>query len=123
MNSTIRHLLIFFGICSTFLLLIICYVKLHVVTNCVFISDGNTTSIMVNKHIHEFIDNQSTKKCYLEINQTKYQAWLTFKDEENNNYTYWLSIDTSFAFNNQTSAINVDFGSLCIAKYIYYLVC
>ncbi|MDR0674814.1 MAG: hypothetical protein LBF36_00900 [Mycoplasmataceae bacterium] len=121
MNKTIRHLLIFLCIFGIFLLFCLCCIKLHIITNCIFTSDGNTNSVIVNKHIHELIDNEDIKVCRINVNQTKYKAWLTFKDEENKNFSYWLSIDTSFAFNNQTSTINVDFGSLCIVKYMYYL--
>jgi hypothetical protein len=43
---------------------------------------------------------------------------LTFKDQESDKYVYWLSVETSFSFNNQTIPINVDFGELSILKYI-----
>jgi hypothetical protein len=88
MSKTIKHLLIFFAIFLVFLLFCLSYLKLHIINNCVFTSDGTTTSITVNNHIHELIDNESIKDCRIEINQTKYKAWLTFKDEENKNYAY-----------------------------------
>jgi hypothetical protein len=122
MTRTIKHLLIFFTIFLIFLSLILCCVKLRIITPCVFTSDATTSSVVVNRHIHELIDSENIKVCHIEVNKTKYKAWLTFKNSEENNYVYWLSVDTSFSFNNQTSSINVDFGTLSIIKYAYYSI-
>jgi hypothetical protein len=121
MNKTIKNLLIFFTIFLVFTITLLCTLKIQVVANCVFVSDENTTSISVNKHIHHYISNKSIKECHIEVNQTKYKAWLNFKNTDNNNFTYWLSVDNTFAFNNQTSYVNVDFGKLNIINYVYYL--
>ncbi|MDR0739290.1 MAG: hypothetical protein LBF00_00130 [Mycoplasmataceae bacterium] len=68
------------------------------------------------------INTNDIKYCYLELKENKYKSWLTFKDEENNNFSYWLSVDSPFAFNNQTTNVNLEFGKLPIYKYIDYMV-
>lgn len=74
MNRIIKQLLLFFGIFTIFLIFCLCYVKLGVITNCIFTSDGSTNSIGVNKHIHQLIDDESIKVCHIQVNQTKYKA-------------------------------------------------
>ncbi|MDR1991469.1 MAG: hypothetical protein LBP70_01915 [Mycoplasmataceae bacterium] len=122
MTKQIKSLIFFFLLFLIFIIILLNYLKLHVIANCVFTADATSNSIMVDKHLHNLIDNQSIKACRIEIDHTKYKAWLAFKEEENSNYAYWLSVDNSFAFNNQTIMINVDFGSISIIKYLNYLI-
>jgi hypothetical protein len=122
MHKTFKYLLIFVSMIGVFLILIFMFVKLQVVNNCLFISNGDISSIVVSDKIHRMINTNDIKYCYLELKENKYKSWLTFKDEENNNFSYWLSVDSPFAFNNQTTNVNLEFGKLPIYKYIDYMV-
>jgi hypothetical protein len=88
MTKTIKYLITFSILATVFLVLVFCYVKLHVIENCLFTSDSSTTSISVSKKTHNMIDTVAVKTCHIEINEAKYKAWLTFKDQESDKYVY-----------------------------------
>ena len=93
-------------------------IKIDYVQVCYFSNDGGSTSLLVDKQVNEFVQNKKDKHCFIFIDKHKYRCYLTYDQMINNDYQYWLSINSSDDLPIMNGAIQCNFGGITMIKYL-----